>query len=228
VKRVRAARGAVLLAAGVLAASGARAHQGDDAANHHRDEAGPAAGARFEAPPPGSYELPPLGQVEPHALLGSDGLSAPLLDAPPDGAALVSFVYLSCPDACPAATAVLQRVDRAVAGDARLAGRVSLVTVSFDPVRDTPAKMQEFRGRAAPRGRWRFLTSESSGALAPVLADFGQDGLASEQAGEGATPISHTLKVFLLDGAGRIRNVYSSGFLDDRILLNDLLTVLLE
>ena len=36
------------------------------------------------------------------------------------------------------------------------------------------------------------------------------------------------LRVFLVDGAGRIRNVYSTGFLDDEILVNDLLTVLAE
>jgi cytochrome oxidase Cu insertion factor (SCO1/SenC/PrrC family) len=118
---------------------------------------------------------------------------------------------------------VLQRVDRKVAGDPRLAGRVTLATVSFDPVRDTPAKMAEFRGRVAPRGRWRFLTAASAADLGPVLDDFGQDGLAH---GEGATPVTHTLKVFLLDGAGRVRNVYSSGFLDDRVVVNDLLTVL--
>jgi cytochrome oxidase Cu insertion factor (SCO1/SenC/PrrC family) len=220
--RARAA-GAALLAGLVLAASGARAHEGGDDASHHAGEGGSSNGARFEAPAPGSYQLPPFGQIEPHTVLGSDGLPAPLLDAPAGGAALVSFVYLSCPDACPAATAVLQRVDRKVAGDPRLAGRVTLATVSFDPVRDTPAKMAEFRGRVAPRGRWRFLTAASAADLGPVLDDFGQDGLAH---GEGATPVTHTLKVFLLDGAGRVRNVYSSGFLDDRVVVNDLLTVL--
>ena len=34
--------------------------------------------------------------------------------------------------------------------------------------------------------------------------------------------------VFLVDGASRIRNVYSTGFLDARILVNDLVTVLSE
>jgi hypothetical protein len=35
-------------------------------------------------------------------------------------------------------------------------------------------------------------------------------------------------KVFLVDGAGRIRNVYGSGFLDARILVRDLETLLGE
>ena len=221
-----APRAAGLLAALALAAGAARAHEGDDGGAHHSGESAAASGVRFEPPPPGSYELPPFGQVGAHALLGSDGLPAPLLEPGRDAAALVSFIYLSCPDACPMATAVLQRVDQKVAGDRRLAGRVSLVTVSFDPLRDTPDKMAAFRARAAPRGRWRFLTAASPAAIAPVLADFGQDRLAAP--GDGAAPVGHTLKVFLVDGEGRIRNVYSTGFLDARVLVNDLLTVLGE
>ena len=227
--RARLAFGAAWLAGLgiVLAAGGARAHAGDDGGSHHAEESA-AADVRFEPPPPGSYALPPFGQVGRHELVGTDGLPAPLLDVAPDGAALVSFVYLSCPDACPMATALLQRVDRQVAADPRLAERVSLVTVSFDPARDTPAKMAAFRASAAPRGRWRFLTSTGAAAIAPALADFGQDGLATSAGGEAAFPVTHVLKVFLVDGSGRIRNVYSTGFLDARILVNDLLTVLGE
>jgi cytochrome oxidase Cu insertion factor (SCO1/SenC/PrrC family) len=230
VRRAGAASGAAWLAALALALApgSARAHEGHDDGAHHDGETAAPSEARFEPPPPGSYELPPFGQLEAHGLLGSDGLPAPLLELAPGGAALVSFVYLSCPDACPMATAVLQRVDRQVAGDPRLAGRVSLVTVSFDPARDTPAKMAAFRASAAPRGRWRFLTSAGPDEIAPVLADFGQDGLAAPAGGEAASPVSHVLKVFLVDGAGRIRNVYSTGFLDPRLLVNDLLTVVGE
>jgi protein SCO1/2 len=36
------------------------------------------------------------------------------------------------------------------------------------------------------------------------------------------------LKVFLLDGEGRVRNVYSVGMLDATLVLNDLRTLLLE
>jgi cytochrome oxidase Cu insertion factor (SCO1/SenC/PrrC family) len=227
VSQGRAARAAGLLLALALAAAGAaRAHESDDGGAQHRDESAAQDRARFEPPPPGSYELPPFGQVGVHVLLGSDGHAAPLREAAPDGASLVSFVYLSCPDACPMATAVLQRVDQKLAGDPRLAGRASLVTVSFDPLRDTPEKMAAFRARVAPRGRWRFLTAASPAAIAPVLADFGQDGLATPGDGEDAAPVGHTLKVFLVDGAGRVRNVYSTGFLDARVLVNDLLTVL--
>jgi cytochrome c peroxidase len=161
--------------------------------------------------------------VADRALLASDGAPEPLLGLAPREAALVSFVYLHCPDACPLGTATLQQVDRRLAESPDLAGRVRLVTVSFDPVRDTPERMAALRRSLAPRGRWRFLTAASPAAIDPVLVDFGQDVLRADD-----RVASHVMKVFLVDGERRIRNVYSAGFLDERILVNDLLTVLAE
>jgi cytochrome oxidase Cu insertion factor (SCO1/SenC/PrrC family) len=202
----------LLAALGFVLAAPAAAHEGGQPA------------ARFEPPAPGTYELPPLGRVAHHTLLGSDGAAADVLELQPGEAALVAFVYLHCPDACPATSAVLQRVDRTVAAQAGLAGRVRLVTVSLDPMRDPPAAMAKLRGALAPRGAWTFLTARDAAALAPVLADFGQDVVRN---GDGSVA-THVLRVFLVDGASRIRNVYSTGFLDERILVNDLVTVLSE
>ena len=187
-----------------------------------------AAGARFEPPAPGSYELPPFGRVREHELLGPDGAPAALLGLGPGEAALVGFVYLHCPDACPAAMAVFQELDRKLAERPEVSGRVTLVTVSFDPARDTPERMASLRRALAPRARWRFLTAASPAAIEPVLADFGQDVVRVADADGPPEVVTHLLKVFLVDGSGRIRNIYSSGFLDERILLNDLLTVLHE
>ena len=41
-------------------------------------------------------------------------------------------------------------------------------------------------------------------------------------------PLNHTLRVFLIDRAGNIRNIYSSGTLDPRLVLADVRTLLME
>jgi cytochrome oxidase Cu insertion factor (SCO1/SenC/PrrC family) len=212
-------RGAAPLAL-LLVALGAAAHEGEE----HAETAQPASAPRFEAPAPGSYELPPITQVADAQLLDESGAPAPLLDLAPGEAALVAFVYLSCPDACPATTAVMARLDKLIAEKPALARRVQLVTLSFDPARDSPERMAALRSALSPRGRWRFLTAPSAAALEPVLDDFGQDVVPLE--GDAAGRIGHVLKVFLVDAEGRVRNVYSTGFLDVRILLADLETVL--
>jgi cytochrome oxidase Cu insertion factor (SCO1/SenC/PrrC family) len=118
----------------------------------------------FALPEPGSYELPAIARVSDFALLDERGGPARLLDLAPDQVAVVSFVYTRCGDGshgCPAAHAVLQRLDRAIAAAPDLAGRVRLVTASFDPAHDTPPRMAALREALAPRGDWRFLTAPS-------------------------------------------------------------------
>jgi cytochrome oxidase Cu insertion factor (SCO1/SenC/PrrC family) len=41
-------------------------------------------------------------------------------------------------------------------------------------------------------------------------------------------PLYHILRVFLIDRSGQIRNIYSSGTLDPRLVVADVKTLLLE
>jgi cytochrome oxidase Cu insertion factor (SCO1/SenC/PrrC family) len=212
-------RAALLLAIAAAFATPSSAHE----------VAARAAATSFALPQVGSYELPPIAHVADFALLDETGAAAKLLDLARDQVAVVSFVYTRCGDGrgCPAALAVLQRLDHAIAADPALASRVRLATVSFDPGYDTPARMAALRRSLAPRSGWRFLTSAEPRAIAPVLAAFGQDALPLVGDDERALGLyRHVLKVFLVDARGAVRNVYSSGFLSPELLLTDARTVL--
>jgi cytochrome oxidase Cu insertion factor (SCO1/SenC/PrrC family) len=211
-----------LLATGLLGAALADARAG---------EAPDEPALLYELPAAGSYALPPIERVSEHVLLGSDGREAPLLGLGPGRFAVVAFVYLGCHDAagCPLLLATLQQVDRKLAASTALRGRVRLATVSFDPARDSPAAMASLRGRLAPQGDWRFFTGRDPAMLRPVLEDFDQDAVpALAREGESEAALRHVAKVFLIDGERRVRNVYGSGFLDARILMRDLETLLAE
>jgi cytochrome oxidase Cu insertion factor (SCO1/SenC/PrrC family) len=209
-----------------LAAAALTLSLGGSAVGAHEEAAQPAPLLRFEPPPAGSYALPVIQRVASHTLLDPSGAPAPLPGLGTGDVALIAFVYLSCGDACPMALAQLQRVDRAAAQDPLLAGHLRLLTVSFDPLRDSPEQMGRLREQLAPRGHWGFLTATDEAALAPVLEDYGQSVLASRGAdGKPSGLLQHVLKVFLVDDAGAVRNVYSTGFLDSRLLLNDARTV---
>jgi cytochrome oxidase Cu insertion factor (SCO1/SenC/PrrC family) len=221
-----AARIALAAVAVGAASSAAVAHdEGMDG-----DPASPsrASAPRYEAPAPGSYELPPIDRVSEHELLDTNGEPATLPGIGPGEAALVSFVYLSCGEACPLATATLHRLDRMLAADPELARRVLLATVSFDPERDTPERMRELSEQLDPRGRWVFLTAAGPAALRPVLADFGQDAVWIPGGEKAPDRLRHVLKIFLVDADRRVRNIYSTGLMDVRLVLNDLRTVLAE
>jgi cytochrome c peroxidase len=85
------------------------------------------------------------------------------------------------------------------------------------------------RARHRPRADWRFATTRDDAQLAPLLADFDQPVAKLRWAdGRWTGLFRHVLKVFVLDGEHRVRNVYSVGFLNPDLVLNDLRTLLLE
>ena len=124
---------------------------------------------------------------------------------------------------------MLHQLDRELAADAALARRVRLLTVSFDPARDTPRRLATVRALHEPRTDWAFATTRDEAELAPLLGDFGQP-VARLRFPDGSWTglYRHVLKVFLLDARHRVRNVYSTGFLHPALILNDIRTVLLE
>src|SRR5262249_22189799 len=156
-----------------------------------------------------------------HPLLGSDGQRTTLYALTGDRIAIVAFIYTSCVEAtgCPVSTGVLHQLDREIGGDATLARRVRLVTISFDPERDTPprAARQRLAGGGQldePRTDWAFATARDEAELAPLLDDFGQPVARLRFADGSWTGLyRHVLKLFLIDAQHQVRNVYSTGFL---------------
>jgi cytochrome c peroxidase len=224
-----AAVGALLVPVLLIAAA--------DARSAPAGESGPSAGAErpfvpeFEPPKPGTYELPVIATVGDHAVLDSDGETRRLRELTAGRIALVAFIYTSCAEAsgCPLASSVMHGLDRRLAERPELARRVRLVSLSFDPERDTPARMRRMRELQAPRTDWAFLTTPTAATLQPILDDFGQS-VAKLDWGDGSWSglYRHVLKVYLLDPQNRVRNVYSSGFLYGALILNDMETLVLE
>jgi cytochrome oxidase Cu insertion factor (SCO1/SenC/PrrC family) len=185
----------------------------------------------YTPPAPGTYELPVVDSVEDHPLVAEDGRTVRLFELTRDRLAVVAFVYTTCVETagCPLAQSVLHRLDRALAADAELRRRVVLVSLSFDPERDDPARLSAIRAANAPKSDWRFMTTSGEETLTPLLDDFGQP-VARLRFTDGRWTglYRHVLKVFLLDRGHRVRNVYSTGLLDADLVLNDVRTLMME
>ena len=168
-------------------------------------------------------------------VLGLDGRAQRLSDFTRGRITLLGFIYTTCtdPEGCPLAYRVFETVRRAVATPA-LREQVQLVTQSFDPMRDTPSVMPRYAGSRVSEGgdgpRWYFLTTRSARELQPLVEGFGQDVRVTVDRANGTSrrELSHVLKVFLIDPAGFVREIYSSTFLHPQTLLNDVETLLME
>jgi len=187
---------------------------------------------QYEPPAPGSYQLPPLGIAADGKVLNDRGEQLALQDLVGDKLVLLGFIYTHCSDinGCPLGTFVMRKVQDRLAQDAGLAPQVRLISLSFDPVQDTPAALLEYAGNFRRKGSdWQFLTTASEADLLPILDAYDQWRQREyDRNGNYTGSISHILRLFLIDRQGRIRNIYSSGFLDADTVINDLLTLDLE
>ncbi len=187
----------------------------------------------YDAPVPGTYSLPRIRAAASGRILGPDGSPRELSELLDGRITILSFVYTRCADprACPHATGTLHEIHRISTQDRLLAENLQLLTFSFDPEHDTPQVMADYGEglRSEDSGAdWQFLTTESREALAPILDGYGQVVDAKKNADDPLGPYYHVLRVYLIDSNRTIRNIYSFGMMDPRLLLADVRTLLLE
>jgi protein SCO1/2 len=134
-------------------------------------------------------------------------------------AVLLDFVFTSCTGPCPILTAAHVRLQRRL--PARVAGRVQFLSVSLDPVHDTPSRLRAYaRSQGANLGSWSFLTG-SPEAVGEVLSAYhvGRVRLPDET-------LNHTIVTYLIDRRGFIRKHYLGLDHDPDGLMADLLEVI--
>lgn len=190
----------------------------------------------FEPPAPGSYELHRIMAAPDGEVVGIDGRAKRLSQFTRQRITLLGFIYTTCvdPEGCPLAYRVFDALKQKVTSAHALRGRVQFVTLSFDPARDTPDVMKQYAGsRVRDDGnglRWYFLTTRSARELMPLIDGFGQDirYVIDHSSGKPRRELSHVLKVFLIDDAGFVREIYTSTFLHPQTVLNDIQTLIME
>jgi cytochrome oxidase Cu insertion factor (SCO1/SenC/PrrC family) len=105
--------------------------------------------------------LPPDTEVKlvDAALLDQDGTRVRFAqDVVGDHIVVVDFVFTTCTTICPVLSAKLARLQGRL-GD-RLGQEVRLISVSIDPVRDTPARLKAYGARFKARPGWIWVTGE--------------------------------------------------------------------
>lgn len=113
-------------------------------------------------------------------------------------ATVVEFIYTTCPEICQIAGAEMAQLrDRIAAGP--LAGRVRLVSLSFDPARDTPEQMARYGGWHGARGRHWTVARSAPDDLPALLAAYGVTVIPDRMGG-----YAHNTALHVLDPAGRL------------------------
>ncbi len=116
---------------------------------------------------------------------------------------LVNFIFTRCPTLCLALGDSFARVAEALPA-ARHGGGVVLLSISFDPVYDTPERLAAYGTRHGADGeRWRIARVENPAELGVLLARFGVVVIADPVFG-----FQHNAAQHLVDRAGRLARIF--------------------
>ena len=117
-----------------------------------------------------SDDICPPGKAPDFSLVDQYGNVVNLTDYE-DKILVVSFIYTSCPDICPAFTYQLKKLSEELGED--YGESVEFLSITVDPERDTPEKLASFASNS--NADWKFLTSvsnDSFGDMVSIWADY--------------------------------------------------------
>ena len=117
-----------------------------------------------------SEEICPSGEAPDFSLVDQNG-NPVNLTLYEDKIVVVSFLYTTCPDICPALTYQLRKLSEELEED--YGESVEFISITVDPARDTPEKLASFA--ANNNADWKFLTSvsnDSFGDMVSIWADY--------------------------------------------------------
>ncbi len=133
---------------------------------------------------------------------------------------VVTFIYTSCPlpTFCPLMDRHFAAIQDRVENDPALKN-VRLVSVSFDPITDTPPVLKKHaRDLKADPARWTFLTGDRD-EIDRFAARFG---VSIERAMDNPRDITHNLRTAIVGPDGTLRKVYTGNSWSPEDILADL------
>ncbi|MFC3804309.1 SCO family protein [Cohnella sp. GCM10012308] len=145
-------------------------------------------------------KLPDLGAAPDFTYQDIDGKDVSMSSL--DGKVrLVYFFFTNCPDVCPPTTFMLSQVQDKFKAEGEFGKNVDIVSVTIDPVRDTPEALRVFGDKFhADYTGWKFLRGDEA-ETADLASKYG---LLAVKDADGF--FSHANLIVLVDKKGRMRD----------------------
>jgi protein SCO1 len=137
----------------------------------------------------------------------------------------ITFIYRECPlpDYCIKMSRNFSDIANTVNSDPALKQRIRLLSISFDPDRDTPEKLKQYGlgylgSGAKDLGVWTLAVGSDKEVR--KVADF--FGLRYEVDQNDKTQINHSLRTIVIGPEGKVLKIYAGNDWSSEELLNDL------
>lgn len=180
--------------------------------------------AKPDYTPKTQYHVPQTGDPVPNFKLTNQNGKHISIDSFRGKALLITFIYTRCPlsDYCPKMSRNFAEIDKQLAAEPGLYKKTHLLSISFDPIYDTPAVLKSYGEAYTGRftretfGHWDFAAPPRED-LQKMLSFFDV----------GATPeanktITHSLSTVVVDPDGKIVQWYPTNDWSTGEVLGDL------
>jgi protein SCO1/2 len=170
-----------------------------------------ATGARPSSPLPSYGRLPDFSLMDHH--------DQPLSRATLAGSVWIAdFIFTRCAGQCPLMSAQMARLSEALQD----VPEVRFISFSVDPAHDTPERLADYASSYGAGGdRWRFVTEAPRAGEAGAMAGGGGSTSIARLARQGfrlgvsadgteEEPITHSVRLVLIDQHGSIRGYYDA------------------
>jgi protein SCO1/2 len=126
----------------------------------------------------------------------------------------ITFIYTNCPlpNYCILMSKNFSDLANKLAGDETLRNKIGLLSISFDPAKDTPAKLKQYgigylgkESKAADFSVWKLAVGDDEKVR--KIADF--FGLRYEVDSQNKTEFNHSLRTIVIGPDGTVRKVFS-------------------
>jgi protein SCO1 len=150
-----------------------------------------------------THELKVFGKIPSFSFTERSGRSLSLVDLNKK-VWIASFIFTHCGEQCPRISQQMKLLQQKL----RFKENIRLVTFSVDPKRDTAQRLTNYATQyEANPNRWYFLTGQRK-----EVANLVEKGFHLSSGGEDG--MSHSSRLVLVDGFGRIRGYYDA--MDDK------------
>lgn len=138
---------------------------------------------------------------------------------------LLSFIFTRCPDICPATTSNMVLLQKELQRQGAFGEAVEFVSISFDPVNDTPDVLRQYADRLGiNQSGWTLLRGTDE-EISKLASDFN---ISIVKMDDGLYAHSVT-SLMLIDARNRVRNIYKMGeFMENDIIMKEIGVLLKE
>jgi protein SCO1 len=131
---------------------------------------------------------------------------------------VAGFFYTQCPSICDQVNSNLDSLVKGYAHNKML----HFVSITVDPMHDSPAVLKAYAGKQASSAKWQFLTGDTT-----TIYNLAAKGFLVNAAHAGNNQFVVDDKLVLIDADKRIRGYYSGTSITDMNRLNDEIKVLI-